>query len=620
MTMHIGRMLCNAVAAVVLVAATAVAQDPVPPRDSLAADSLRAAADTQSTTDKLLEVEGQVRVQLTTMPDVGRSGLLPVGARRVFTRDGIDWAPAQTVSDLLAGIPGVFLWRAGWLGRAEMPTMQARGATSVEYLLDGLPMLAVGPDSLAVDPSGMALGLLDRVEVERTPGMLRVHLFTRRYDRQAPRTSIAVSTGDRSLARYAGSFERRYTNGLGLGLAADYFSVNAPPGGTGGSEATNAWVQLGWMRNARSGIQAQMMVQALDRRVLLDDNTGDTLDVGLLGTRRDAQLRAFWSRRDDGLGPRVDLFAARTDWSSDTVTHQVGTLGAIGQWRAPRWSAELQALHHTEWTPVDARLRLGWAPRTSVTLSLEGVAQEHDHERRSRYYTARAGVQVPKGSRIPFIGFRVPVGMAIGAVARSGERVQAPSLSDLEATRFTDLEANVALDLGALNVEGRYTRNDAWQPLPFRPFSTIKGLGEVPETEWLGVQARLAVNSWFTLASAYEHPMKGALPDGQPPHHAWSTATVDSRFLRNFPSGIFRLKVQAVVESWSPGVIGRDAEGAAIQTPGLSFIRGILQLQIGPFIAFWDRANFQLVDGGNIPRYPVLGLGSSYGIRWQFSN
>ena len=53
--MRIGRMLRNAVAAVVLVAATAVAQDPVPPRDSLAADSLRADADTQSTTDKLLD-------------------------------------------------------------------------------------------------------------------------------------------------------------------------------------------------------------------------------------------------------------------------------------------------------------------------------------------------------------------------------------------------------------------------------------------------------------------------------------------------------------------------------------------------------------------------------------
>jgi hypothetical protein len=75
-----------------------------------------------------------------------------------------------------------------------------------------------------------------------------------------------------------------------------------------------------------------------------------------------------------------------------------------------------------------------------------------------------------------------------------------------------------------------------------------------------------------------------------------------------------------VVETWSPGVIGRDTEGGPIQLPGLTFVRGIIQLQIGPFIAYWDRVNFQGTRQGHVPGYPILSLGSSYGIRWEFSN
>jgi hypothetical protein len=145
-------------------------------------------------------------------------------------------------------------------------------------------------------------------------------------------------------------------------------------------------------------------------------------------------------------------------------------------------------------------------------------------------------------------------------------------------------------------------------------------LAPVPETEWVGVTARLAPLSWLTVESFYDHPLKGATPDGAPPHHAWTTATVRSKFLRNFPSGIFDLKVQGVVESWSPGIIGRDAEGEAIALPGATFIRSIIQLQIGPFIAWYDRVNWQASRQGHVPGYPIQTLGTTYGVRWEFAN
>jgi hypothetical protein len=366
-------------------------------------------------------------------------------------------------------------------------------------------------------------------------------------------------------------------------------------------------------------VQAQLLLQNPDRDALLAES-GDTLDPGLSGERKQSQLRVSWRRSSTGIGLSADAWAARSIWSGDSVEHDVGTFGVQAGYRRPTWSAQVQALHHTEWTPVDTRLSMGWSPASFFTASVEGVYQEHEGERTSEYATARAGLEYPRGARLP-LGLSLPVGLRIGAMASHGERVDAPALEARVAQSFTDYEGSVALTLGrVLEGEARVLSTDVWQALPYRAFRGVAGAAIQPRTEWVALKARFAPTSWFSLASHYEHPLGGATPDGVPPHHAWSTATVNSRFLKNFPSGIFRLKVQAVLETWSPGIIGRNGEGAPIEMPGLTFVRGIVQLKIGPFIAYWDRVNFQATRQGHVPGYPILSLGSSYGIRWSFDN
>jgi hypothetical protein len=613
-----------ALAAVLLLALArpAVAQVPVsiPPPDSLAADSLAALADSVNPTDRLLDVDRQRQVRLRPLPRVGGGDLLPAGARIVFTRDSVDWAAARTVADLLVR-GGAYLWRAGWLGRAEMPNVQARGAASVEYVVDGLPWLPMGADSTAVDPSLWSLTLLDRIEIERGPGLQRVHLYTKAHDRQAPRTTVGVTTGDRGFAQYAGIFERRWGSGIGLSVGAEYTGVNSAGLGTAAGNVTNGWVQFGWTPNPRYGVQAQALLQAAAREDVLSANPGasDTLEYGVDGTRTNTQLRAFWRQQDGDLGARVDALVGRTQWGSDSLDQDIGTMGVIGTYRRPTWSASLTTLHHTEWTSLDSRLALGWAPFGKLSASVEGVYQEHGGPRDSKWGTARVGLTFNRGERL-LLGLRLPMGVQLGAVARDGRRIQTPALSDAVAQRFTDLEGSLALDFGRLAVSGRYARLDAWTPTPYRAFRRVATLAPVPETEWLGITARIAPLSWFTIESFYDHPMKGATPDGAPPHHAWTTATVRSKFLRNFPSGIFDLKVQGVVESWSPGIIGRDAEGEAIALPGTTFVRGIIQLQIGPFIAWYDRVNWQGTRQGHVSGYPIQTLGTTYGVRWEFAN
>jgi hypothetical protein len=592
-------------------ASVSSAQVVVPPTDSArVADSLKALADTVLTADRILRAQDQERVILRPLDRIGSTVLLTPHSRILITRDSIDWATAQTVSELVSRVPGVYLWRGGWQGRSEMPSYLGRGATSVEYVVDGVPHLPVGPDSLAADPSLWSLSLLDRVEVERGGAQLRVFLFTRRHDRAAPRTRIGLTSGDRSIARYLGSFERRYPSGIGLSLATEYFAVNPPQGGSGGANVTNALLQLSYVPSPKVGVQLQYQVQDVGRDTLYDGEPSEEtlLSPGLDGRRSDAQLRLSWQSTPTELGSRADIILGQTSWSGEEVAHDVGRFGAVLAHRRPTWSTQVTAWHNTEWTPLDARVALGWAPFSRLSASLELVGQQHDGDRSSQWATARVGVVAPL------------LGVTLSGVVRDGRRVQAPADAlDLEQ-RFTDMEATASIERARFGGELGVARLDGWRAVAYRDFPRIAGLRALESTDWMTARARFAPLGWLTLESVYEHAFRGDLPDGTPPHHGLTTATIRSRFLRNFPSGIFEMKLQGMVESWSPGTIGRTPDGAPIAIPGRTLVRGWLQFKIGPFIAYYDRVNFRAVRGGTVPGYPIPSLASSFGIRWDFLN
>lgn len=608
------REVVLAAALAVLAVTPAVAQRPITVRpadtlatDSARADSLRRQRDTLSTTDRLLQVQGQARVHLEPLSECGTQTLQPGHSRVVFTRDSIDWAPAQSVGELLALVPGVYLQRSDWIGSPESAAYLGRGAASVEYVQDCVPVVPIGPDSVAVDANSFALNLLDRVEVEITPGALRVFLFTRRHDRQAPRTKVGASQGDRGATRYFASFERRYASGIGLSLGADYVSLNAQDNGGGGNRPI-VWLQLGYVPSAHFGIQAQLLTKIVSQNLLLDD-TKDTLLLPVKGTRSDAQLRTSWHQRTDGLGSSVDLVAARTSWSSDSApgAEAFGQFGAILAHRAPTWSSQLSTWHYTRITSLDSRLDIGWAPVSRLSGSLQLVGQRHQGGRTSDWVTGRVGVTLP-------LGFR------IGGMVSDGQRVQTPSVLNDVAQKFRDLEVNAGVGGARVALDAGYARNDGWRPRAFSEFVAVAGLAPLPETDWLTLHARVAPLGWLTFETRYENPLKGALADGVPPTHFLTTATLRSRFLRNFPSGIFDLKLQGMLENWGAGVGGRDSLGAPIPLPSATFFRGLIQFQIGPFIAYYDRVNLKAVRTGSVPGYVVQPLGSTFGIRWEFTN
>jgi len=597
---RITRGLLLALAALGSIAATAAGQ--VVP-DSAQADSLLPQVDL---TAQYLEAGEATKQVVPVMLRIEPGNPQPPNSRMIFTRDSLEWGGSGTLGDLLNQIPGVYVWRAGWLMQPEMASYKGRGATSVEYLLDGQPFLPLGPDSVGVDPSQFVLGMLDRVEVERWPDVLRVHLFTRDHNRIAPASRLAIGTGDRSVARFQGTFEKRWQSGIGLGLGGDFLNLPTGTLQVGDRLQTQAWGQLSYVPSARIGVQFQMFSTAIDRdpiRAL----QGDTVSQALDGTRLDQQIRFFWRKRGDGQGLRTDVLLGRSKWSGSGVDQSTVNYGVALSQRSPRafWRARIGG--SSRWTPVAVRGEAGWAPSAGLSASAEGVFQRHDGNRTSAWLGLRGGLGLP-------------LGLALTASGRLGRQVVAPAIASDTAQDLANVDLTLGLSRDAVALSGTVSRTSAFSGATFEPYRrVVASLRPSDATEWVSVNGRLRLAPWFTVEGWFSNAI-GTPPDGQPATHGWARAAFRSKFLRVFPSTTFDLKFSVTMEAWGAGTLGVDSTGATVPLPPANFLVAFLQLEIGRFRAFWERRNLLGTRNEYVPGFEVPAFVSIFGVRWDFLN
>ena len=574
------------------------------PYDSLPADTLT--RDTVNTTEKYLAAQSKAMIRLPVLPEVGIAGPRPAGSRTVFTRDSMDWALAETVGDLLQRVPGVYLWRGGWLGRTEYPNYRGRGPTSVEYRVDGLPYLPMGPDSLGVDPSLFSLSLFQRVEIERWPGGLRVLLFTRRHDRLAPGSRVGIASGDKQIARYVGFLHKRYPSGLGFGLGGERMVAPTATGDASDFDLTNVWLQGGYVPSSRFGVEAELFSSNPDRKPF---RAGvDTIELGTTGKRSDLQLRALWRSAATEHGLSINGFLARTRWRGTGVSDEVRQGGLELEWRSATTGLMLRGFNRSRITPWDLQARGGWAPTRFLTGEVEAGYQEHDGNRRSSWVAAGGSLSLPAG-------------LDLQGTLRRGSIVIAPALLALAAQSLTDWQLTARWERPWLGLQAGYGRTDMFRPLAYRSFGpTVPGLAPAAAANWVTVEWRLTPKRWLSFQGWYSDPAGKQPPDGVPATHSLTTATIRSRFWRTFPSGIFDFKAQLGFETWGSGVIGRDRSGAAIALDGASFWRTEIEIRIASFLLYWDRYNLQASRKSHVPGFRLLNFGSTFGVRWEFLN
>lgn len=605
--------------------------------DTTRADSL--ARDTTDYTAQFLKAQQDARRLIPVPPRVGAGTLLPAATRLVYGRDSILWHNAETVSDVLTKVPGVFLLRGGWAGRPELPAYQAHGASSVEYVLDGIPYHPMGQDSLMVDPSLLPLSFIDRIEIERLPGLLRVLLFTHRHDRSVPFSRIGIASGDLEIARYQGVLEHRSGRGLGFSAAFDHFSVPAQPSASGDYRNTQGLIRLDYIPSDRFGAVLQYLRNSPEREAVVSSEVpADTLSLARAGTRTDISARVFLARGGpSGLGPRLDLVVARTGWAdeieqdstriltdslddsgnvvkTDTTyaledhRRSVTQAGVIAAYRLPAASLEGAAFWRSTWTPLEIRLRAGLAPSPWFTASVDAVYLRHDLGRANSWITGRAGVMLP-------------MGFSVSAVWRKGRGLSFPSVGTDLPHDLDDRSLIGTWRSRRAGVEVSYTSNTGFHPGGFAQYPELAAISPSERTNWITVNARIAPLQWVILDGWYSTP-QGTRPEGQPPTHSIINATLQSKFLPTFKSGIFNLKLQATMENWGTGVLARDADGDPVTLRGSTQMRAYIGLQIGAFTAYYDRYNLLGArdELGYVPRLGVPGFASTFGVRWEFLN
>ena len=564
-------------------------------RDSTARDSTARRDSTRADT---------VPRYLPVFPAPLPAGPAPRGTRYSFTADSFALSNIQTLSDLLAHIPGVYVARGGIYGAAEPVLYGGRGPAGLELYWDGVRYLPLGRDSLYLDPARIALAPLERVDVVVLPAALRVYLVTLRQRSTATTSQVGVASGEVSTANYRGAYLRRWRSGLGLSLVADYNNNDGVSGSTNTPfNSVDLWLKAEYLPNPHLGAQYQVLSSTWHR------SAGDSI-ADWHSQRRDGIVRLFAATRDDGLGLRAQASFATASTSRDTAVLDrhvsQGSLELSSDW--PRAHLGLVFRTADEARPWQLEGSAGWTPLPALTL--------WGDVRRARYSLGRSGDRAHLAA-----GLTLPAGFSVHGDVAWAKDLQAPVDTADTRRRTVDVSGALRWDRDWITWEVGQTRRDAFAPIGVPVgLGSVARFGPAQRTRYFTTHGAVRLLPGLELAGWYFDPIVRGGDDFEPPYHTRVSLTFYSRFWRVYRSGIFALRVEAASESWSRGVAGLDASGAPLALPGKTFGELNVQIRIAGVTIFWIERNATLATGSYVPGLDYPRHYQFYGVRWLFTN
>jgi TonB-dependent receptor-like protein len=534
-------------------------------------------------------------------------GPFPKNTRYTFTTDSILLSGARTLSDLLIHVPGVYIARGGWYGQAEIALYGGRGPAALEVYWDGVPMVPLGRDSIYLDPARIPLGPVERVDILVLPASLQVYLVTSQYRSTAPRTQVGVVTGQEDIADYRAGYATRTRSGFGVSFVADWASIGAgPPTNTTTAFGTSdIWLKADYVPPAgRVGASFQISSSSWHR------SGGDKV-TGWLQDRRDRLLRLFVAQRDDGLGWRLTTTVGTSGVSGDTLVRPRNISGAAidfsQTWRTATVAGT--ARFGAGGAPQQLEAHAGWMPVPPLTLA--------SAVRQTVYRGHRAGLRV-----LGTAGLTLPFGFSARAEIAWQHDAQTALVTADQPQRAMDVAGWVGFESRFLSLEVGRGRRDPFTPLGFAAgISTVDSLNPTPQTDFLAVHGTLHIAPGFQLAGWYFDPVAGG-GDFEPPRHARLSANFYSKFWRVFKSGIFALRGEIALESWSStpmGGIDRVAGRQRAMT-GSSFVNTNLEMQLAGVTIFWSVLNVNIMRSSYVEGLGYPKSVQQYGARWFFTN
>jgi hypothetical protein len=566
-----------------------------PPADTAESDSTR---------------QDSLPVTLALPPAPAPQGPLPRGTRYTFTTDSLIFSSTKTLADVLARVPGVYVARGGLYGQSEVVLYGGRGAAALEVYWDGVPYFPVGRDSVYLDPARIPLAPLERVDVIVLPATLRIYLVSWRQSSTAATSEIGISTGQRDLTEYRAAFLKRWRSGFGLSLVADwndvtslFNSVSTP------FHSTDLWFQLDYI--PKSSVGASFQIVSADWHLAPPDSEVPAR----VSKRVDEILRVFVGGRPDGRGTRLDLTLANASVTNDPLVgdHSLPQANLTLSSTGSHTSASLTARYGPDQSPWQFEAQAAWNFLPPFTLAGDARHTLYSNDRKGDRAHATLGIALP-------LGF-----YAHGDVVWTRE-VGAPIFPTDTVQETTDLLGGIRLDQRWVTIDVGGARRDAYSPADAAfPGIDISGLGPTPPTNYLTIYGGLKLAPGLTLAGWYFDPVRNG-GDFEPPRHGRYSLTFYSKFWRVYKSGIFALRAEAAVESWSSGGLAgfvRDSLTGEVRTFDLApatFVDINAQIRIAGVTIFWETRNARAFKGGYVPgtSYPLNY--QYYGVRWRFTN
>lgn len=541
---------------------------------------------------------------LELLPMETPPGPLPPGTRLVFTRDSLLWLSGFTLADVLAEVPGVFVARTGFVGQPAPAFYGSRGMGAVEIFRDGVPMLPLGTDSVALDPGRISLLGFRRVEVERLPGLLRVYLVSERHEQTGSRSLVRILSGDFKTGAYAGIFQHRWANGLGVDLTADYLDNQ----GDRQAQRNMRWFDVGFRADWTPTPRVMALVD-VRRGSFFRDRTEHAAGGILPGrdeTRTEALVRVVAAQRPFRRGWSLEAGFHTTAWRPDSASPDTAVPGRTVHrvfagfgLRTAAATAEVQATAADYYTPLAATARLAWIPLPGVAIAGDAGWQRHWGGRRS-------------------LRARGTLGFSAGPFSLSGDvlaadAVPAPMLPNDTARVTLDLGGRLGFTTRHLVLHAGVEQRDAFETPPVPSLPPFAQLPPTEDATYAVGDLMLKVAGW-SLSGTISHPVRGDTTPYAPPTHARVALTMRSKFWRTFRSGAFDVKAQIALESWGTGVAGGGALTGA--TIGEAF----LQIQLVRFRIFYNLRNALRSEDWYVPAFAVSRVLQTFGVKWDFRN
>ena len=529
-------------------------------------------------------------------------------------REAIFQSNAQTLAELLEGVPGVTSYRTAFLASPAVVAYLG-DITRIRVFYDGLELMSLDPRTGGVhDLLEVPLWSAEEVRLERAAGELRVHLRSWRVNLTTPVTRTDVYTGDEDANLYRGFFGRRFGNGLGFQVGAQQYSTSSRRG-LGGGDELSLLARVGWARGAWS-VDAFVNRARRNREPqqrFLDRTRGIP---GLEATRTDAYVRAAYG--DPDRGPWAQLIAGSHEF--DETTPNTGA--------PPPTDPDEPIL-----SPDTSRSRAQYVATGGVDLaglrfSAVNRLQVFDGERingqsarvaldRGPLWLSLFAERSPGDSvRRADVTGRFDITDYLWVAGSAAQRSDDPEKANARDVRAYRAEAGVRL--AGLNVSGGLLARDSVVIAPAilfdedyvargdgaiaGPFLAIRG----PRWRELNIDASGVM--WGDDTGPY-----------RPQYQSRVQLYLATRWLSRFPSGNFGV-ILSGTHDYKAAACFPTSNGGCERSSHSRIVSTLVEIRILRAALTWQFQNVRLTQYDRVPGFQMPRGVNFYGVRWEFLN